>query len=99
VLAIQLGQLDLGILQLRGGLGQIDAPFGEIQIMRTIVLARLRQPIDGIARARLLGLGIAAQSRVVGELVEAAGQPIDVDIVLLACKRPERPSASAMRRK
>jgi hypothetical protein len=81
MLAVELGQLDLGILELRGGLGQVHAPFGQIQILLTIVLARLRQPVDGIACPRLLRLRIAAQDGIGGELVEAAGQATDVDIV------------------
>src|SRR6185437_2982835 len=81
VLAIELGQLHLGVLQLGGSPGQVHLPLGDVERVRPLLRVGLRQLADRVARQRLFGLGVVAQHWVAGELVDVAGQPADVDVV------------------
>src|SRR6185312_9740173 len=73
-----------GVLQLRGGLGQVDAALGEVQGMRPVATSGLLQRADRLAGSRLFGQGVMAEAGIVGKLVQAAAQAVDV---VLACLR------------
>src|ERR1700744_1202903 len=77
VLAVQLVEPQLRHLELSRCTGQIDLPLGDIQRVRAILGLGLGQAADRIAGTGLFGLGIAAEVRIVRQLVQGVVEPGD----------------------
>ena len=82
VFLVELVELALRRLQLRFGLGLIDPALRDVERMRPLARTGLGELVDRIARQRLIGLGVGAEVRIGGELIQAIGQTVDIHVVL-----------------